>query len=117
MTNPDRTVFEFVESDGGLYYLETNKATDVTVLVNTVANNKVSYTNDDYSCVVQAREIQINIGWPSMKDFICIITSNQLPNCPITKADILTAEHIFGLDVGSLKGKTVRGKPCFTKSD
>jgi hypothetical protein len=38
------------------------------------------------------------------------VEQNLLPNCPITKRDILAAEHIFGRDVGSLQGKTVRGK-------
>jgi hypothetical protein len=31
-----------------------------------------------------------------------------LPNCPITRKNILAAEHIFGPDVGSLNGKTIR---------
>jgi hypothetical protein len=75
--------------------------------VNTVAENKGKYTNDDYLKAVHARELQIKIGRPSIKHFIQILTSNQLPNCPITRADIIAAEHIFGLDIGSLKGKTV----------
>jgi len=32
----------------------------------------------------------------------------MLPNCPITQADILQAEEILGLNLGSLKGKTTR---------
>jgi hypothetical protein len=39
------------------------------------------------------------------------VTSNQLRNCPITKADIIAAEDIFGPEVGSLKGKTTRRRP------
>jgi hypothetical protein len=82
-----------------------------TVLVNTVAENKSNYTNQDYLNAVKARGLQIKIGRPSTKDFIDIVNSNQLKNCPITKADIMAAEHIFGPDVGSLKGKTTRRQP------
>ena len=80
-------------------------------MVNTVADNKSNYTVEEYSHAVLARQLQIKIGRPSTKDFIRIVTSNQLPNCPITRADILAAEHIFGPDVGSLKGKTTRKAP------
>jgi hypothetical protein len=76
----------------------------VTVLVNTVAANKGNYTHDDYLKAVRARELQIKIGRPRTKHFLKIVTTNQLPNCPVTRADILAAEHIFGPDVGSLKG-------------
>ena len=35
---------------------------------------------------------------------------NMIPNCPITVQDIENAEFIWGPDLGSLKGKTVRGQ-------
>ena len=34
----------------------------------------------------------------------------MIPNCPVTKGDILRAENIFGKNVGSLQGKTTRKK-------
>jgi hypothetical protein len=113
VTKPDGMVFEFKQSPVGLYFLDTNHKE--MVLVNTVADNKTNYTNQDYLKAMQARQLQIMIGWPSTKHFIKIVTSNQLPNCPITRADILAAKHILGPDVGSLKGKTVRHRPHLAK--
>jgi hypothetical protein len=75
-------------------------------MVNTVASKKSRYTNEDYSRAVIARQLQIRVGHPSTKDFLRLVACNQLPNCPITQDDILVAEDIFGLDIGSLKGKT-----------
>ena len=79
-----------------------------TLLVNTVDDNKSNYTNRDYLRAVLARKIQKTIGRPSTKDFIRIIDNKLLPNCPITQDDIIAAEHIFGPDIGSVNGKTVR---------
>ena len=53
----------------GLHYLDT-KANLGVPLVNTVADNRSKYTNDDYLFAVQARELQVKIGWPSLKDFL-----------------------------------------------
>ena len=48
------------------------------------------------------------IGYPSTHDFLQIVDHQLLPNCPITRADILAARNILGLNVHSLKGKTVQ---------
>jgi Reverse transcriptase (RNA-dependent DNA polymerase) len=76
--------------------------------VNTVAENRSNYTNRDYQRALLARTIQQKIGRPSTRTFISIVENNLLPNCPITRDDIVAAEKILGPDVGSLKGKTVR---------
>jgi hypothetical protein len=107
VTKPDGTVFKFKQSDSGLYFNDraSNKRKGA-VMINTVASKKSRYTNEDYSRAVLARQLQIRVGRPSTKDFLRIIARNQLPNCPITRDDILAAEDIFGPDIGSLKGKT-----------
>jgi hypothetical protein len=109
VNKPNGNTYEFQESQSGLYYLDTN--TQGVMMINTVSENKERYTNEDYQRAVKAREIQIKIGRPSYKDFVRIVTDILLNNCPITKADVIAAQDIFGPDIGSLKGKTTRQKP------
>ena len=47
---------------------------------------------------------------PNTQDYIRYVERNMIPNCPINKADILRADDIFGTNIGSLQGKTVRKK-------
>ena len=96
----------------GLYHCVTT-STGLTgvAMVSTIAENKSRFTNEEVSRAEKARFIQKVIGRPSTKDFIRFVTRNQLPNCPVTTADIVNAETIFGPDTGSLKGKTVRQAP------
>ena len=112
----------FNESPTGLYYLDASKSKHATTLVNvsgtddhalvtTVDDMKKQYSSRDYSRAVLARNVQKMIGRPSTKQFIEIIDSKQLANCPVTRDDVLAAENIFGPDVGTLKGKTVRRAP------
>lgn len=106
---PDGSTRVFEQSNRGLYYLETSaQANGAVTMVNTVADNRINYTNRAYSRAVLAREIQKRIGRPSYKSYLKIVENNLLPNCPINRDDIIAAERIFGADVGTLKGKTVR---------
>ena len=112
VTMPNGTTFEFQQSDGGLYYLDTADTKEKAYsMVNMVAGNWSKYTNTDYLHAVATRKLQIKIGNLSPQDYITIIENNLLPNCPFTRANMVAAEHIFGHDVGSIKGKTVRQPP------
>jgi hypothetical protein len=81
------------------------------VFITTVEDKQYKYTNRDYLQATLARKIQKIIGRPSTQQFLNIVNKNLLPNCPIQHRDILAAEDIFGPDIGSLKGKTVRQTP------
>jgi Reverse transcriptase (RNA-dependent DNA polymerase)/Zinc knuckle len=100
----------FIESPRGLYFLDAAIKTG-NVLVNTVKENAANYSKAEIERATLARKVQARIGRPNTRQFLEIISSNFIPNCPISKQDIINAETIFGPDVGSLKGKTVRTPP------
>jgi hypothetical protein len=79
-----------------------------TSFITTIANNQEHYTEGDYKQAVLARKLQKIIGRPSTRHFLKIVENNLLPNCPVTRRDIVAAKNIVGPDVGSLKGITVR---------
>ena len=120
--NTTGKVMRFRPTKSGLYYLDTtkekknNKTTGVAMTLSTVDDNKSKYTNADYFRAKGARALQIKIGRPSTRTFTRIVTNNLLPNCPYTRQDIQAAEDIFGPDLGSIKGKTVRRSPRLVRT-
>lgn len=102
----------FRQSPRGLYYLDLKgDQSDGVALINTVAENKSRYTSIDVQRAHLARSIQKRIGRPSLKTFLEIVDKKKLTNCPINRDDVIAAEDIFGPDIGSLKGKTIRHSP------
>ena len=113
---PDGSTRNFNESSHGLCYHDTTMAVAGVVetgmaLVTTVADNASNYTHANYSRTLIAHKTQQIIGQPSIRDYIRYVENNLIPNCPITRRDIIAAEHIFRPDVGSLKGKRTRKQP------
>ena len=51
------------------------------------------------------------IGIPSEKDYGGMVSSNMIKNCPIDSTDVSNAREIFGPDLSSVRGETVRRKP------
>ena len=113
VTKPTGEKFKFVQSRSGLHYLDTtlqdtNKSANTTLVVNMVKENKKNKTNNDYLHALRAQELQVMMGWPSTATFMEALKNNGLLSCPVTPADVEAAEQIFGLDIGSLKGKTTQ---------
>jgi hypothetical protein len=57
------------------------------------------------------------LGCPTVENFKAILRQNIIKNCPVTIEDVVTAEKIFGPDIGSFKGKSTRSKPIPVKRD
>ena len=57
------------------------------------------------------------LGFLSERDFDNILRSKMIVNCPVTFRDVKNAKLIFGPDITSLKGKSVRHKPASVVTD
>jgi len=98
----DGTKRVFKPSKKGLFYSCVNNN---VALVTTVEDNTNKYMVREYSYAKKACELQNIIGRPSTQDLINYVDKNLIPNCPVTKQDIIRAEDIFGPNIGSIKGK------------
>ena len=79
-------------------------------LLDTVEDNEMLYSQRQLDKAKKARNLLHTLGCPTIRDLKNIITMNGIRDCDVTLEDIDTAEQIFGKDVASLKGKTVRQK-------
>ena len=105
----DGKILKFREACRRLYYFDTDeREEEAHMLITTVDDNKNKLSAFDFSQAKRARALQRRIGRPNTKDFIQYVSQNLIPNCPITVKDIHNAEFVWGPDIGSLKGKTVR---------
>jgi hypothetical protein len=96
----------FQQSGSGLYYHDTmNRA---VVMVNTVEGNREGYTDRNFSAAKQAWRAPGMMGYPSEKYFKHMVSSNMIRNYPVTPKYINAANNIFGPNVVSMKGKTLR---------
>jgi hypothetical protein len=77
------------------------------VAVTTVEENKSKYNKREVKAAAKAKEFLRRTGYPSVNDAIKFIGSGTIMDCPITPADLVRAQDIWGPDLASLKGKTV----------
>ena len=57
------------------------------------------------------------LGFPPERDFENMVRSNMIVNFPVTFSDVKKAKLLFGADIISLKGKSVRCKPASVVTD
>jgi hypothetical protein len=87
------------------------------IMINTIKENREGYTNQEFERAKVARRALGMVGYPSPADFTNMVRANMIRNCPATPTDITTSNKIFGPDVASLIGKTVRQQPAPVLTD
>jgi hypothetical protein len=105
----------FQQTHSGLYCHDTKDR--AVVMVNTVKENREGYTHREFERAKVARRALGMVGYPSLADFTNMIRANMIRNCHATPTDITASDIIFGPDVSSLKGNTVRNTPAPVLTD
>ena len=96
----------FNRSPSGLYYHGVGDR-DI-LMVSTITGNREGYTDREFASETEAREGLDMMGNPPHIDYINMVCSGMLHNCPITPDLMNNANYIFGANFPSLKGKTTR---------
>ena len=101
----------FQQSPAGLFYFKPSYSTANVSHVTTVEELKQLYTDRQVKRATRARDLLHALGNPSLSDLKAVLKMNAIANNPVTTSDLAIAEHIFGPDVGSLKGKLTHRPP------
>ena len=113
VVHTDKGPVYFHKDEQGLPYIDLDASVydAATTLVQTVRSNYEGFTKKDIKAAKAARKLQGMIGSPSEKDYGGMVSSNMIKNCPIDSTDVSNARAIFGPDLASVRGETVRRKP------
>jgi hypothetical protein len=96
----------FKPTKNGLYALRgpSSDGQEKWPFVNTVSDNKDMFTKREVKDAAIAPRFQNIIMFPGSRELMDITDQHLLKNNPVQRVDIKDAEHIFGTNVGSLKG-------------
>lgn len=97
--------YQFNPEGGALYACTFPKFRSQKSLVTTVADNEAMHTVAEVKRAKAAQEAIKRAGYPSMAQFLKMINSGALIDCPVTAADLKLCHDIYGPDIASLKGK------------
>ena len=96
------------KSKEGLFYLDSQVDLNSMAFVTMVEGMESLYSTHDICNTKATWKLQCIIGQPNSQYFQHLIENNLLPGCHLTADDVKTADHIYGCDLGSIKGKTVQ---------
>jgi hypothetical protein len=126
----DGTMMRFGPSKEGLYYYDFNESIkrkmeqeqketlleQPIMAIQTVEAIQRNFSKREVGAEA-ARRLYVIVGRPSKKAFEDILRKGLLLNNPVTVQDYHNARTIYGEDLGTLKGKTVRSKTEHVKVD
>ena len=113
----DGTVIDYPVNEQGIYTTKIpvevlNEIKEykksAPALIQTVRGNIEGFTKRQVAGAMKARELYHGLSCPGLEAFKNMIRGSQIRDCPVSITDIDNAWLIFGDDIATLKGKTVR---------
>jgi hypothetical protein len=115
VTRDGGPILEFGPSPEGLYYYDFLKSVkrqeEKAMIVDTMEELQRNYTRREREGADRARRLYVIVGRPLSETFKDMLNKGLILNNPVTVSDYKNAESIYGKDLGTIKGKTVRIKP------
>ena len=101
--NPEAAFLLVNDADIQMPHIEHNQ-----MHVNTVRENFDGFSCKQVEGATAARRLMGMVVTPSPRNFEGMVRLNMLKDCPITNDNIKNANTIFGTDLATIRGKTVR---------
>ncbi len=83
----------------------------------TVESNMALFTKKQIHGANLVRNLQAGLAFPSNPDMKWAIQSNLIKDCPVTIKDMVMVIKVWGPNIATLKGKTVRTTPPVVRQD
>jgi hypothetical protein len=105
-----------VKNNGkGMPYLNLQELEAKVALsfIQTVQGNMEGYTRREVKEARQARDVQAMVGHPTDREFLRMVLSGMIVDCPVTPTAVLNSNRIFSPPPEGVRGRTVRTTPEF----
>ena len=111
-------LFKFYKCGAGIYYHDTNYATqsrrqletNKVSFLSTVRDNERFYNTRELKAAIDSRELQANIARPSSADFKYYIKKGHILNFPHAEDYVDIGEAVYGPLEPILQGKIIKRK-------
>jgi hypothetical protein len=104
-------VLSFIQTTIGAVKAAMVAGANAVSFIQTVRGNMEGYTQHEVEDAHAAREAQAMLGHPTDRDFLGMVLSGMILNCPVTPNAVQNAHRILGPDLAGVRGQRVRWPP------
>ncbi len=97
-------VLSFIQTTIGAVKVAMVAPANAVSFIQTVRGNMEGYTQRKVEDARPAREAQSMLGHPTGRDFLGMVRSGMILNCPVTPNAVQNAHRIFGPNLTGVRG-------------